>query len=257
MQFRRLYTSIILLSIVLFATQCQKTTEGSQQQTEANVTLNTANNKSVGSSARELLSADKPNLVVEINYMTGYPLESATLDYVKSYLSTYTNKTSFELVQKEIPVSGKDSLSIAEIDKLERQYRTTFNSARQVSVYILITDGIYNPANTLGFAFRNTSVTLFGKTIKSNSGGLFRIAKWKLEATTLEHELGHIMGLVNLGTPMITNHEDDTHKGHCNNKSCLMYWQTETGSYLNTNMNAAISPLDVNCHNDIIAMGGK
>ena len=46
-------------------------------------------------------------------------------------------------------------------------------------VYVLFTDASYEVANVLGVAYRNTSVVLFGKTIRSNSGGLGQASRVK------------------------------------------------------------------------------
>ena len=124
-------------------------------------------------------------------------------------------------------------------------------------MYILITDGRYNPPNTLGVSYRNTSITLFGKAIKTFSGGYNQVSTSTLETGTLEHELGHLLGLVNLGTPMVTNHADPGNLHHCNNSKCLMYYQAETSQFLGKFTAASLPTLDANCHNDLIANGGK
>ena len=244
---------IVLFSCTVFAlSSCTKSTDETGQ-----VIFNELNNKATGASSNELLSAQKPVLLLEINYMPGFALQTSTLPNVTSFLANYTKKGSFEVIQKEIAASGKDSLSLSEISAIERKNRTAFNSANQVAVYILITDGTYNPTNTLGFAYRNTSMTLFGKTIKNSSGGVNQIPTSKLEISTLEHEFGHLLGLVNLGSTMQMNHADPANPRHCNNSKCLMYYQIGSTQFLGSLMNGAIPDIDANCHNDLIANGGK
>lgn len=255
MKVRQILTLVSLSFLVLFTSQCSKTADG--PGSSSSVTLNTFNNKAVGASANELLSAEKPSIVLEVNYMKGFALQSSTLNSLNSFLSTYTKKGAFQVVQKEITASGKDSLSLAEIDKIERQNRTTFNSTNQVSVYLLVTDGGYNPENTVGFAYRNTSIVLLGKTISKFSGGANQVPRSKLELGTLEHEFGHLFGLVNVGTPMQTTHNDPANPAHCVNSKCLMYYQTETSRFLGTLMANNIPSFDTNCRNDLIANGGK
>ena len=250
----RKYIHVFLLTFtIIFGTQCSKTNDAAAPA----VTINTYNNKEVGASANEILSADKPNLVLEINYVPGYELQATTMNSLNSFLSAYTRKGSFQLVQKTLAPTGKDTLSLSEIDQLERKNRTTFNSSTQVSIYILITDSRYTTANTLGAAYRNTSIVMFGKNVHQFSGGINQVSRYKLETSTLEHEFGHLFGLVNVGSPMVAPHEDATHKAHCSNDKCLMYWETETTQMLGTLMNNTIPPFDQNCHNDIAANGGK
>jgi hypothetical protein len=252
MKTRQLLTAFLLSLITLVATNCTKTTI--VNETPA---IDVANNAAVGASAHEMLTADKPSMVFEIDYMPGFSLQPATITYVTNFLSSYTKKGNYQVIQKQIAASGKDSLSLQEIDKIERQNRTQFNTTNQVAVYILITDGTYNPTNTLGFAYRNTSITLFGKALQNFSGGFFQVSRTKLEATTLEHEFGHLLGLVNNGSPMQANHVDPAHPKHCINKSCLMYYETESGAVLGNLSSGSIPTLDANCHNDLIANGGK
>ncbi|MBC7586741.1 MAG: hypothetical protein H7178_00160 [Chitinophagaceae bacterium] len=46
-------------------------------------------------------------------------------------------------------------------------------------VTYFFTDASYDVANVLKVAYRNTSVVLFGKTIRSNSGGLGQASRVK------------------------------------------------------------------------------
>lgn len=250
MKIRRRFTLMMLVIVVFLAPYCTKNDAPA-------VTIDTANNKSVGGSAKELLTADKPSLVIEIDYMTGFQLQTSTLSAVSDYIQAYTNKGIPQIIEKAIPVSGEDTLSLAQIDQIERKNRTTFNSDKQVSIYILITDAGYNVTNTLGFAYRNTSITLFGKTLHNYSGGVNQVARWKLETTTLEHEFGHLFGLVNLGSSMQINHADPSSLHHCNNKNCLMFYEIETTQHTGNLINNNIPILDDNCHNDLTANGGK
>ena len=48
-----------------------------------------------------------------------------------------------------------------------------------------------------------------------------------VEQATLVHEFGHVMGLVDNGIPMVSDHLDPDHPRHCTNEECVMYWQNE------------------------------
>ena len=100
-------------------------------------------------------------------------------------------------------------------------------------------------------------MVLFGKKIHDNSGGLGQASRTKLEATVLEHEFGHILGLVDIGTPMQTNHKDAAHGNHCNNTNCLMYYTSETTDILGFLITGNIPSFDANCIADMHANGGK
>lgn len=77
-----------------------------------------------------------------------------------------------------------------------------------------------------------------------------------VEQSVMKHEVGHILGLVNLGAPMQTNHQDAEHGKHCINENCLMYWATETGNFISNLTGSSPPQLDANCIADLRANGG-
>ncbi len=79
-----------------------------------------------------------------------------------------------------------------------------------------------------------------------------------LETTVLNHELGHILGLTNLGAPLQSPHEDSEHPKHCDVQSCLMYFAAETGAgIMGMVIGGSVPQLDPQCIADLQANGGK
>jgi hypothetical protein len=79
-----------------------------------------------------------------------------------------------------------------------------------------------------------------------------------LEATVLNHEFAHLLGLVNNGTPMQTDHQDEAHGHHCDNEDYLMYWTVETSDALSNLIgNSNPPPLGTDCQTDIEANDGE
>ena len=216
-------------------------------------------NKAVGASANELLSAGTYNsLKIEIQYMTGYAPDAAALNHLQNVLNTYLSKPSgITIVTKEISASSFATLSIDQVRAIEEQSRTVFTAGDQLGVYVLYTNGNFSDNNVLGAAFRNTSIAIFGKTIHDNSGALGQTSRTKLEGTVLDHEFGHILGLVDLGSAMQANHKDVTHGNHCTNTNCLMYYASETTDILGVLLTGNIPSFDSNCIADMHANGGK
>jgi hypothetical protein len=216
-------------------------------------------NRPVGASAKELLASTQyTSLKIEVQYMAGYQPDAAALNHLQSTLAGLLNKPSgITIVTREIPVSNNVTLSVNDILEIERNNRTVFTSGSQLGVYVLYTNGNYTDAATLGVAYRNTSVALFGKKIQDNSGGLGQASRTKLVATVAEHELGHLLGLVDLGSPMQTAHKDAAHGNHCNNNSCIMYYASETTDVLGFLITGNIPGFDTNCRNDLRANGGQ
>lgn len=216
-------------------------------------------NRSVGASANELLSAAKySSLKIEVQYMTGFQPDAAALNHLQTMLGGLINKPSgISIITKEIPASSNLALSVNDIINIERNNRTAFTTGSELAIYILYTNGNYTDNNVLGVAYKNTSTALFGKKINDNSGGLGQASRTKLVATVAEHELGHLLGLVNIGSPMQTGHQDAAHGSHCNNTNCLMHYTSETSDILGFLITGNIPSFDANCRADMTANGGK
>jgi hypothetical protein len=216
-------------------------------------------NRPVGASARELLASDTyQSIRIEILYMPGFEPDAAALDMTQQYLGSLVNKPSgISISTRQIPSSGNAQLSVNEVAAIEKDNRTAFTFPGQIAICVLYTNGSFTDPATLGVAYRNTSIAVFGQQIRNNSGAIGQVSRTKLEATVLEHELGHLMGLVDLGTSMQTAHKDNQHGNHCNNSSCLMYYASETTDILGFLVTGAVPSLDANCRADLHANGGK
>jgi predicted Zn-dependent protease len=220
---------------------------------------NAFHNRAVGASAYELLSSNTyKSLKVEVQYMSGFQPDAEALSHLQNFFAAYVNKPNgITIVTKEIASSANTTLDVEEIMDIEKTNRTAFSTANEMAVYILYTNGVYSENNVLGVAYRNTSATLFGKKIKDNSGGFGQTSRTKLEATVLEHEIAHLLGLVDIGTVMQTPHKDVARGSHCNNENCLMYYASETTDVLGFLLTGNIPALDANCVNDLRGNGGK
>lgn len=246
---------IFLLAIIaaIIGVGCKKNDVKSSTATTNGNTL------SIGKSANDLLSANKYTaLKIEIVYMPGFAPDPTALDYLTNFINTFANKPGgVQITSRQIAASGKTKLTLSEVGVIENSNRTVFNSVNTLAIYLLYADAEYSESKVLAIAYRNTSMAIFGKTIVNSSGGINQVPRAKLESTGLVHEMGHLFGLVNLGTVMQVNHEDAAHEKHCNNASCLMYYATQTNMMGGIILSAPIPDLDTNCKNDLRANGGK
>jgi hypothetical protein len=231
---------------------CKKT-----EEVISDLDPNSLHNRSVGSSANELLSDAKfKSLKVEVQYMTGFAPDAGALNHLQAFLTSRLNKPNgVFIVTKEITATGKATLSADEVHAIEKENRSAFTTDTEIAVYILYTNGSYTENNVLGVAYRNTSAAIFGKKIRDNSGSFGQVNRTKLEATVLEHELSHLLGLVDIGSSMQTPHK--ANGNHCNNQGCLMYYASETTDILGFLVTGNIPALDANCLADLKANGGK
>ncbi len=245
-----------IIAIVIFFIGCSKS--GSSYVNNPDIP-DYLHNRPVGASGNELLSSSKySSLKIEVQYMTGYQPDAAALNHLQTTLQALINKPSgISIVTKEIPASSSLALSVNDVYTIEKNNRTAFTSGSEIAVYILYTNGNYTDNNVLGVAYKNTSAVLFGKKINDNSGGFGQASRTKLVSTVIEHEVGHLLGLVDLGSPMQTNHKDAANGSHCNNNNCLMYYASETSDIFGFLITGNIPSFDVNCKADLTANGGK
>jgi hypothetical protein len=223
-----------------------------------------ANRKSVGDSANDLLAeVTFETLHVEIFYVKGLQPTAATLQNFEDFLIGHLHKSGgIEIELKEIESPGQTVYSIADIRNLEDGLRTAYNSGSKITVFGLYIDGEYSEntenGSVLGVAYRNTSFVIFEETIKSFSGQPLAPSTTVLETTVLNHEFGHLMGMVNAGSPPQSDHQDTAHGRHCTTENCLMYWTAETGEgLLNMISGGTIPTFDDLCVEDLQANGGK
>lgn len=242
---------LLLFSLLLSLTQCSKS--------DAVNGTNSANNQTLGTSANDFLSSNKfTSLTIQLQYMPGFAPDATALNNLTNFLNSLLNKPEgISIIQTPIAASGKASLSIDDIVKIENTNRTAFNNGKNIAVYVLYADAPYTQNNVLGIAYKNTSLVIFAATINANSGGLNQTSRTKLETVVTEHEFGHLLGLTDLGTKMVTPHKDAANGSHCNNTNCLMYYASQTTMIGGLILTGPIPTLDANCRADLQANGGK
>lgn len=220
---------------------------------------------SPGETARDFLAADTyTKLVVEVQAMQGYSPNATTLDNLKTFLEARLNKPGGVTIHSdtEITAEGKTSYSIDDIKAIEAEHRQMYRSGDQIIAYFLFVDGPSSSDTgsfkTLGHAYGSSSMVLYEKTIQSLSGTpITQPSRVVLETTVIEHEMGHILGLVNTGTTPQTSHQDTPNGAHCTDTNCLMYYLADTGDVVSNLLGGSIPALDSACVQDLQANGGK
>jgi len=215
----------------------------------------------VGASAVDLLRATKyKSITIELQYLeTAFMPEPSVLTHLTTMLETRLNKPGgITIVEKEIKPS-QYTFGLDQIRSIEETSRTIFTEEDNLSVYILYLNGNYAAdSSVLGAAYRNTSIVIFGKTVEDFAAGDMN-KKLVFEATVLEHEFCHLLGLVDEGTPLKSPHKDAANGNHCTNKDCLMYFafmDSDHASQYNNGL-ASVPVLDSACIDDLQGNGGK
>lgn len=236
---------LMLILCLLFLSACKK-----------EIVLSKSDYKPLGSSAHGLLTASPYEaLQIDINYMPGFSADTASINNLVIFLKKYLNKPDgINVFQHQIAASNKSILTTPEIVNIEVRNRAFFTSPGLLCIHILITDGSFTNLETFATSYWNTSICIFGRTIKDNSDGPFFVTKSRLLSTVLQHEMGHLLGLVDQGSPMQQNHKDVANGAHCSNTNCLMHYTINTNA---ASMANAIPLPDADCLYDLKANGGK
>ena len=213
---------VFVLSCFLLILACSKNSDD-------NPIEETANLLAAGDSANDILSNDKfTKLKIEIAYVTGFRPNELALDEFVEFIKEHTFKEDIQFVYKELPSPDKKTITLLEVVKLESENRTVYNDGDTLGIYIYFSDAAStdddteNNKVTLGAVYRNTSMVIYEETIKRFSILNNFIPVPDLENATINHEFGHLLGLVDLGTEQVNEHEDPEAERHCVIPGCLM-----------------------------------
>ncbi|WP_198944474.1 hypothetical protein [Robiginitalea sediminis] len=230
-----------------------------------------ANLLATGDSAEDLLTnTDFDNLRIQIAYVNGFRPTDEALANLRNFLLQRTFKENITFEFLALPSPDEESLTLQEIAVLENENRTLYNEGRTLAVYIYFADA---PADgddldggtfTLGAVYRNTSMVIHERTLRSISARSLLISTADVETATLNHEFGHLFGLVDLSTPEVNPHEDPEAANHCDIEGCLMQAKLEFGGSAKAVLEsraskgeAAVPVLDAECIRDLQAIGGR
>ncbi|MGX1929767.1 hypothetical protein [Flagellimonas sp. 2504JD4-2] len=196
-----------------------------------------ANLLATGASANDLLAnTNFDKLLIEVAYVNGFRPTNTTMDNFEAFLRERTFKTDIEFSFLALPSPNEDDLTLQEIADLESDNRTAYNNGSTLAIYIYFADAPSDGDEeaeglvTLGAVYRNTSMIIYEATVRNLASQSNSISVTDVESATLNHEFGHLFGLVNLGTPAVNDHEDPDAENHCNVTGCLMRAELQFGA---------------------------
>ncbi|MFT4826995.1 MAG: putative Zn-dependent protease [Bacteroidia bacterium] len=136
------------------------------------------------------------------------------------------------------------------LEKLAGEVQQYTNKTADKGIVIIFLNGYYikdsKPENRiLGINLDGTPIlAVFKPVVKSASNNAAEQAL--IEQSTIVHEIGHALGLVNNGVRATSAHDDAEHGAHCTNTKCVMYWQ-----HGGTEVQQFIQPFLLNCSVDL------
>lgn len=183
---------------------------------------------SVGQMALAYIRSDPARrLTVEIDYVEGRRPSDAAMAHVEGILARDLAKPGgVSVAAGDAMPEGDGAWSFREIDSLEQRYRDAWSSGDTATMWVAFLDGqLAGERGALGVAFRASAAAVFADRVGDATTAL--INRTSIERSVLTHEVGHLLGLVNIGYTSAYDHEDPDNPGHSNNRRSVMYWQVE------------------------------
>lgn len=176
-------------------------------------------------------STHAQSLVLELDAAPGLEAREAARDYAADRLGAVIDKPGGVrwVSDGELPASDDGVWTFEELRELADTHRDLAIEEDAVKIHVLYVDGRYEDADVLGVAWANRHLAMFPQRLDEVCDGfligepLCRVA----ESSVLLHELGHVVGLVDNGIPMVDDHRDEEHGAHDHNDECVMYWAYE------------------------------
>ena len=250
----------LFIAVMCLALSCSKNSDSNDD--DRVVTVDKRENLlASGDSGADILSnTNYDRLLIEIGFVTGFRPTTAAMTEFIDFLRARTFKEDIEILYTELDSPAEDDLTLEEIARLESENRTAYTSDGTLAIYIYFADA---PAEgddleeglvTLGAVYRNTSMIIHEATIRELASRSFRISDADVESATLNHEFGHLFGLVNLGTDMVNDHESQSENEngelegdkHCNVAGCLMRAELQFGGPTGKSSKADVKSLYAN-----------
>lgn len=131
-----------------------------------------------------------------------------------------------------LPAQSRADWTTEQIMQLHEQYEETASSGEAI-FHIYFLNGYYKSnagvqAGVIGVNITGETVIAIFKDVVESTGAHPNGAVPKfVEQSTLVHEMGHALGLVNIGVPLTSSHQDVNHGAHTDNQDCVMYYANE------------------------------
>ena len=208
-----------------------------------------------------LTSNDYTSWTWEIDTNTDNP-PSSVLSFAKQRMTGLVNKPNgitVSLDDRDLP--ERNTWTRSQLDELHREYQDKKPKGDELTTHVLWLGGQYTDPETIGLAVGHQYIAIFADhTITGCQNSLSCTDPNRVLEIVLTHEFGHIIGLVNNGIPMVTNHEHADAPGHSDNQNSIMWPAADTRTIFDL-----VSPLgggvpddfDANDRKDVCSYGGK
>lgn len=177
------------------------------------------------------LRSDVSSLVIEIDYSGDNAPNSESISTLKARLASVCDKPggiTVSLTATDFSHSGTWTADDVRAFGHATRENGPLAESGVLRWHIIFPDGTYNDDSVLGVAVDASTIAIFQDSVDDAEGFLGRPSRDDVEKAVMVHEIGHLLGLVNLIYDSPASHEDDDNPGHSNNDDSVMYWAVET-----------------------------
>jgi hypothetical protein len=224
-----------------------------------------ARSDDVGAFAADYLrSTNFDRILVEVDHPDDWEPEPDAIALLAQRLSERCDKPGgVDVVVDEgyPPEEGRPIWSPNDQEEFEDAHRQAFADlpSKTVAMYVLYVHGHSVQDGQLGTiigqSYRAGSFVYFLDRARENANPP-QVLVSELEGTTIVHESGHLLGLVDGRVPMVHNHEDGTHGYHDVDPDCVMYFLVHANSAGPSIGDPDFAQFDPECVADLEAFGG-
>lgn len=178
-----------------------------------------------GAFARTLLRPQPATTVVLERFeQSGAAPRSATIEHAKSVLRSVTGKGVSDPAPIAVPGGAREWSPEDIRDTADRMSKAGQGGGRAVLHVLFLRGNLQGNDEVLGVAVRGDLLAVFSDSVAA--AGTPLISGAAIEDAVLIHELGHLLGLVDLVRD--TGRADPEHPGHSRNRESVMYWAVES-----------------------------
>ncbi len=163
-------------------------------------------------------------IVLERFHQRGAEPATTSIDFARSTLRTVTGK-GVEVRDSTLVAGSGQAWTADQLRELaDRSSRVAPSGSAAVVKALFLHGSFEGQAGVLGVAVRGDLLVLFADSIDSAASPV--VDRDTVEEAVLVHELGHLLGLVDLARD--TGRADREHPGHSGNRRSVMYWAVES-----------------------------
>jgi hypothetical protein len=162
------------------------------------------------------------NVVLDVLVQPGVTADDSVISTLRQIVAASSGKP----VTVRGPVALNSSSTTYDGDAIRRlaDAQGKAQGDGTVVLHLLYLKGAFTDDSVLGVTVRADTTAIFPDQISRTSSPL--VSRQRLEQAVDTHELGHVLGLVDLY--LDDNRDDPEHPGHSTNPHSVMYWAVES-----------------------------